>query len=420
MNDVLNRLRHAAAGGKAHAGRGRLMVRGTVLHLFKVNILRLKHPAQLFKRQNEVHLAADAAAAGLELLRGARADECDAAAGVAALDETRRQHHRGHRHRDVGREAGELRLGHHGPRRAAGCTHKRLLFRNGLQEFLRLLDGTEIGADGDLLDAAEAEHLHRGLELTGGHLVAELTPEGRGDDGDDLVAALDGVDHLEHLALVDDGAERAVDKAHAAADALVVVDLRAAVLVAADGIHAAGLLAGAGKADDRTIGAGVLALAALDALRLVDLGLPVVERDGAAGAVIGTVLGQTALTGVRHLKMSRRTAVAGILDDVDQRRIVVFLRDRTLLHSVGEQVVLRNVAQGQAHSQTDPFANDGALQEDRLPELPNLSGHDLIGQLLHPAVVIPILIGKSCHLGKDPLANVGYAALDVAHDFFSS
>ena len=159
-------------------------------------------------------------------------------------------------------------------------------------------------------------------------------------------------------------------------------------------------------------------MTALDALRLVDLGLPVVERDGAAGAVIGTVLGQTALTGVRHLKMSRRTAVAGILDDVDQRRIVVFLRDRTLLHSVGEQVVLRNVAQGQAHSQTDPFANDGALQEDRLPELPNLSGHDLIGQLLHPAVVIPILIGKSCHLGKDPLANVGYAALDVAHEFF--
>ena len=58
------------------------------------------------------------------------------------------------------------------------------------------------------------------------------------------VPALDGVDQLENLALVSNGGEGAVDQAHAAGDALVIVDLGPAELVGADGVHAAGRGAG--------------------------------------------------------------------------------------------------------------------------------------------------------------------------------
>ena len=75
-----------------------------------------------------------------------------------------------------------------------------------------------------------------------------------GDDGNDLVTALDGLDQLEDLALVDDSAERAVDKAHTAGNALIVIDLGTAVLVRVDRAHAAGGGAGTLGLDDGAVG----------------------------------------------------------------------------------------------------------------------------------------------------------------------
>ena len=78
------------------------------------------------------------------------------------------------------------------------------------------------------------------FSLSGVMLGPNWSDEGGGHDSDDLVAALDGLDQLEDLALIDDGAEGAVDQAHAAGYALVVVDLGTAVFIRVDGIHAAG------------------------------------------------------------------------------------------------------------------------------------------------------------------------------------
>ncbi len=49
-----------------------------------------------------------------------------------------------------------------------------------------------------------------------GVMPGELVDESGGNDSNNLIAALDGLDQLEDLAFVNDGAERAVDKAHAA------------------------------------------------------------------------------------------------------------------------------------------------------------------------------------------------------------
>ena len=61
----------------------------------------------------------------------------------------------------------------------------------------------------------------------------------------------------------------AVHEAHAAGDALVVVNLGAALFVGADGVHAAGLGAGALYAADGVVRALREAAAALDAFALV-------------------------------------------------------------------------------------------------------------------------------------------------------
>ena len=125
---------------------------------------------------------------------------------------------------------------------------------------------------------------------------------------------------------------------------------------------------------------------------------------------------QTALTCARHLVVGGRAGVAGILDDVDQRGVVVFLRDGALLHAVGQQRVLRHRPQRQPHGQPYALAHNGPLQKHGLPLAPDLSRHDLVRQLLDPGVVAA-LVGQLCHLGKYPAADVRHAAFDVSHSF---
>ena len=84
-------------------------------------------------------------------------------------------------------------------------------------------------------------------------------------DGNDPVSPFDGVDQLEDLPLVGNGAEGAVDNAHPAGDAFVIVDFCPPQLVGADGVHPAGLGAGPFHFENGPVRADVLAAAALDA-----------------------------------------------------------------------------------------------------------------------------------------------------------
>ena len=163
------------------------------------------------------------------------------------------------------------------------------------------------------------------------------------------------------------------------------------------------------------VGAGVPALAALDALLLVDARpARAVYVDSTLGAGVLTVPCQTALTGVGDLIVGGGAGVAGVLDDVDQGRVIVLLRDGALLHADGQDGVLRHGPQRQTHGQTDALAHNGPLQENGIPMVAHLAGYDLIGQLLH-ASVVAALIGQLGHLGKDALTHIGDGALEVSH-----
>ena len=416
VDHLLHRLGHAAAGGKAYAGGTGLVVGGQIGDLAEVDALGLEHSPQLLEGDDKIHITADTAAAGLQLFGGAGTDKDNTAPGTPALLQPRRQHHRRHGHGDIRRKAGELLFGHHGPGRTAGGRHKWLLLRHHTQKFLGLLHRAQIGAHGYLLQRGEPQLLHSGLDLPRRYIVSELAPECRCDHRHHLVAPTDGVDQLEQLALIHDRAEGAIHQTHTAADALVIVDLGVAVLILTNGIHAAGLLAGPGKLDDGVVGTGIPAFAALDALILVDMRLSAFDSNGPFRAGILAMAGQTALAGIRDLIVSRRAAVTGVFYDVHQWRIVVLLRDGTLLHPVAEQTVLRHRPQGQAHSQPYALAYDSPFQKDGLPLVAHLTGDDLVGQLFHTAVV-SALIGQPRHLGKHLLTHIRDGAFKVSHRY---
>ena len=104
--------------------------------------------------------------------------------------------------------------------------------------------GTQVCADGHFHHIVKAEHLHGGLYLFRRQFGAELVDKRRRYDGNDAVSAVDGMDKLEDLAFVRNGAKGTVYQAHATGYALVVIDLGTAVFIRADGVHAAGFGAG--------------------------------------------------------------------------------------------------------------------------------------------------------------------------------
>ena len=414
---LLHRVGHAAGDGEAPAqrGAGGELVVGVVGHLRGDDALGVEDALHLLEGEHEVHVAADGAAGGLQLLGGAWADEYDAHVRVVLLVQPGGEHHGSHGHGDVVLELGEQLLGHHAPGGAAGGGHKGLLVGNLLQEVLGLLGGAHVGAHGHLDDLVEA-HLAHGLpHLGGGDLLAKLADKGGRHGGHHLVAPLDGLNQLEDLALVGDGAEGAVHQAHAAGDALVVVDLGPSQLVGADGVHAAGLGAGALKLQDGAVGALVGTLAALDALLLVDEALALNDGDGVLGADLLTGVGQTALAHVGHLHPLGGAGVAGKGNNVDQRGIVVLLRHQAVLQVGVRGLVLAHVPQGQTDGQPDALADHSPLHQDVLAVLGHLAGDDFVGQLPNGFGVVAPLKGHPGYLGKDLAPDIVDKGMDTAH-----
>src|SRR5699024_10186206 len=133
-------------------------------------------------------------------------------------------------------------------------------------------------------------------------------------------ALLQEIHRVENERLVDDRAERALVDAGAAGDALLVVDMRCAMVFAAhaDRLDLAGALARALLVHNRAVRADLCALAAFHALRLVDVrSLVLVERDGAAAADVLTAVREAAAAGFRNDVAADRALVAGDLDDFD-------------------------------------------------------------------------------------------------------
>ena len=215
---------------------------------------------------------------------------------------------------------------HYRPCGAAGCRHKRLVLGHIAHEVLSLFDSAEVSADSYFYYAVETELFHSGGELFGRSLRAELTYKSGSDYRDDLLARLHSVDKLEDLTLIDYRAEGTVYKAHTAGNALIVVDLRSALLVGLDSVHTAGGGAGALHFIDSTVGTDSRAASALYALRLIYYRFAVNYLDSFLGTDFLTRVSKAALAAVGNVVVGFGTSVAGKLDDIYQRRIVVFFQ----------------------------------------------------------------------------------------------
>ena len=97
--------------------------------------------------------------------------------------------------------------------------------------------------------------------------------------------------------------------------------------------------------------------------------------------------------------------MAGVGDDVDERRLVILLGDGRLIHALGQKRPLLHRLERQAHGQTHALTGDGPLQKYGFPVQRALPRHDAEGDVLHLGVVAGI--GHPGDLRKDLLADVG-------------
>ena len=115
--------------------------------------------------------------------------------------------------------------------------------------------------------------------------------------------------------------------------------------------------------------------------------------------------GQTVLAQLRDAVLLRGAGMAGIGNDIDERRLIILLRNGRVVHALGQQAALLHGLQRQAHGQTDTLARDGTLQKNGLPVQRVLSGNDDIGKVLCLRIVAA-LISHARDLGKDLFPDV--------------
>ena len=125
--------------------------------------------------------------------------------------------------------------------------------------------------------------------------------------------------------------------------------------------HAAGCSAGTLGLDNGAVRAAVDAAAALDAEALVDVALAIAEADGMLRADLLTGVSKAALAHGRDLDDLLRAGVAGKLDNVDQRRLVVLVGDDAVLQTLAGRDALVQRTQGHTHGQTDALRDNCSL-----------------------------------------------------------
>ena len=301
---------------------------------------------------------------------------------MVLLHHPRGNDHWGQGHGDIFLELGEELLCHHGPCGAAAGTHPVQLFRDFLQKVVGFLHCAEIRANGDLHHVSKAQRPHGGLQFGGGGLLAVLAHKSRRHAGNDLLVPPDGLNHLKDLALIRNGGKGAVDKAHTAGDALIIIDLGPAQLVRLDGIHAAGGGAGAFDLGNCPVGTLIEAFAALDAFALVNMAvLVLVQINGVAGADVHAGVGNAALAAVRNTDLLGGAGIAGVGNDVDQRLIEILLIRGSLLNLGADGGGRAVGVQIHAQSQLDPCGDNGALQKYIVTVVSHLTGNQLIGEV---------------------------------------
>ena len=298
---------------------------------------------------------------------------------------------------------------------AAGGCHVVLFGRHLFQEVLGFLNGTHIGTNGHFHNPGKSKLLHGGYQLAGGDLAAELADESGSHQRDDFVTLQNGLDYLVDLALIHDGTEGTAYQTLTAGDALILIDDSTALVVGADGIHAAAGGTGTFQMNDGIVGACLGALAAADAFVKVNVGTVVPERDGVLGADLLAGTCQTVLAIIADLVLVTGTGMAGIGDDVDQRGLIVLLCNGSSVHALGNQMAAVTGTQAEAHGKTNAFTGNGTFQEYRFPVQRAVAGYNLIRQFVNTFVTLSGI----CHpgdFGENFFADVRNQRRNTSHN----
>ena len=344
-------------------------------------------------------MAADRATAGLQFLSRTRADKDNLCLRFTLFDQTGCQYHRSQCHGNTVGILWEQLLGHHRPGRATGRCHKRQLLRYFLHEILGFLDRTQICTDRHLTDIGKSKSLECTTDLRIFQSF-KLTGNGRSYDCIDRCFTFNCHNRLIDLSFVNNRTERTADQTHTTGHTLILIDLGTPMLIGADGVHATGFTAWTLLLNDRIIRTALDTLSAFDTLFFINMGLTVYHGDRTLWTDLLTGMLQTALTAFRYKYLFFRTGIAGKFDDIDKRRLIIFLTDDAGFHTLGNRRMLGHGTQRHTHGHPQTFANDCAFQKNALAIAGHLSRNDLIWQCLHHRRITSF-IGHAGNFGKN-------------------
>ena len=119
---------------------------------------------------------------------------------------------------------------------------------------------------------------------------------------------------------------------------------------------------------------------------------------------------QTALAAIGHDDPLFRAGVTGKLDDVDQRRRVIVLRNLRIVDSGGNGTGFPCRADRHTHGSAQPLSQNRPLQKDIVPVSPFLAGQDFKGDLLKIRLAAA-LVGKPCNFSENLPPQIGLAGI---------
>ena len=182
MNHIHYGLGHPACHRKVTAVHGSVIDAFRIFfYLLHVHMPGVKDAVHFFKGKDEIHIASYVRTHGLQLLGCAGTDEYNLCIGMVPLNQPCRQGHGGQCHGNTVRMLREQLLSHHGPGRAAGCSHKGKLFRHFLDKVNCLLGSAQVGSHRHLKNVRKPQRLHGCTQLAGRHLWSELPHKSRGN-----------------------------------------------------------------------------------------------------------------------------------------------------------------------------------------------------------------------------------------------
>ena len=389
----------------------------------KIDPLRLEYRSEFLKRDDKIDVAAHGAPARFELLGGAGSDKDDTGIGTELFDGTRGRYHRRKRAGNLVHHIGELQLCEHAPCGAAGREQERKFTRCDFRGIvMRLGRCADVCAVRNFIDFLETDIFERRLDLPERYVWAELTDDGRRNFRNDFVALFDRADQLEDLRLIGNRTERTADHALTAPDALFGIDARTPEAVARDRLYAARLRARTRSVRDRLVRASCLALAALDALVLVDDGFSrfSVHGDRALGTDRHAIARNTAAALIADFVLIFFASVACRRNDLHERRFVITVGNVARIQPVRDMggTILR--IERHTHRKADAFGGDGALTINALAVHRRLRRRDLVRDLFQIARHIFRFECNFCDLDEDLPSQLFDRSFQTSHSLLSS